>query len=79
MQTHCPKCGAEVRASERHCPVCQHDVANALKAEVAQRLTAAGQIPLVLTSGPFVGEQRSRELFEEVYNDHRRRIGVLYR
>jgi uncharacterized phosphosugar-binding protein len=54
-------------------------VANALKAEVAQRLTEAGQPPLVLASGHFVGEQRSKELFEQVYNDYRRRIGVLYR
>lgn len=54
-------------------------VANALKAEVARRLTEAGQPPLVLTSSHFVGEERSRELFEKVYDDYRRRVGVLYR
>ena len=54
-------------------------VANAVKAEVAQRLTAAGEPPLVLTSSHFVGEERSRELFEKTYDDYRRRIGVLYR
>jgi uncharacterized phosphosugar-binding protein len=54
-------------------------VANALKAEVARRLTAAGQPPLVLTSSQVVGEERSRELFEKTYDDYRRRIGVLYR
>ena len=54
-------------------------VANALKAEVAQRLTAAGQPPLVLTSAHLVGEEKSRELFEKTYDDYRRRIGVLYR
>jgi len=53
-------------------------VANALKAEVARRLTEAGQPPLVLTSSHFVGQDRSRELFEQVYEDYRRRIGVLY-
>ena len=53
-------------------------VANALKAEVAQRLTAAGQPPLVLTSSYFVGEERARELLEKVYDDYRRRVGVLY-
>ena len=54
-------------------------VANALKCEVARRLTEAGQPPLVLTSSYFVGEQRSRELFEQVYEDYRKRIGALYR
>lgn len=54
-------------------------VANALKAEVARRLTEAGHPPLVLTSSHFVGEERSRELFEKTYDDYRRRIGVLYR
>ena len=53
-------------------------VANALKAEVAQRLTAAGQPPLVLTSSHFIGEERAKELFEKVYDDYRRRVGVLY-
>jgi uncharacterized phosphosugar-binding protein len=54
-------------------------VANALKAEVAARLTAAGRPPLVLTSARLVGAERSRELFEKAYDDYRRRIGVLYR
>ncbi|MBI3696084.1 MAG: SIS domain-containing protein [Acidobacteria bacterium] len=53
-------------------------VVNALKAEIAHRLTEAGQPPLVLTSSYFVGEERSRELFERVYEDYRRRVGVLY-
>jgi len=54
-------------------------VANALKAEVARRLTEAGQPPLVLTSSHHAGEQRSRELFDKAYDDYRRRVGVLYR
>ncbi len=54
-------------------------VANAIKAEVARRLTDAGQPPLVLTSRLIVGEERSRELFEKAYDDYRRRVGVLYR
>ena len=54
-------------------------VANAIKAEVAQRLTEAGQPPLVLTSSHLVGGERSAELFEKAYDDYRRRIGVLYR
>jgi uncharacterized phosphosugar-binding protein len=54
-------------------------VVNVIKAEVAARLTAAGQAPLVLTAACHVGAARSRELFEATYDDYRRRIGVLYR
>jgi uncharacterized phosphosugar-binding protein len=54
-------------------------VANAVKAEVAGRLTEAGEAPVVLSSSYFVGVQRARELFEEAYDDYRRRVGVLYR
>ncbi len=54
-------------------------VVNALKAEVARRLVEAGQPPLVLTSGYFTGEARAKELFEQAYDDYRRRVGVLYR
>jgi len=53
-------------------------VANALKAEIAQLLTEAGKPPLVLTSPVHVGAERSRALFEQTYDDYRRRIRVLY-
>jgi uncharacterized phosphosugar-binding protein len=54
-------------------------VVNLVKAEVARRLTEAGQPPKVLTAACHVGERRARELFEEAYDDYRRRVGVLYR
>ncbi|MBT3270814.1 SIS domain-containing protein [Candidatus Poribacteria bacterium] len=53
-------------------------VANALKAEVAQILTEAGKPPSVLTSSVHVGRERSAELFEETYDDYRRRVRVLF-
>ncbi len=53
-------------------------VTNALKVEVARRLTARGKPPIVLTSSYFVGEQRSRERFESSYDDYRRRIARVY-
>ncbi|HXK58886.1 MAG TPA: SIS domain-containing protein [Acidobacteriota bacterium] len=53
-------------------------VANALKVAVAQRLTALGKPPLVLTSSYFVGEEASRERFEASYDDYRRRIRRVY-
>ncbi len=54
-------------------------IANALKAEVAERLTRAGQPPKVLTSPVHVGKERAAEMFEESYDDYRRRVGALYR
>ncbi len=53
-------------------------VINLLKAEVARRLTEAGQPPKVLTAACHLGPDRARELFEATYDDYRRRIGVLY-
>jgi uncharacterized phosphosugar-binding protein len=53
-------------------------VANALKAEVATILTEHGQPPNVLTSAVHLGRERSAELFEETYDDYRRRVSVLY-
>src|SRR6185436_17363070 len=46
---------------------------NALKAEVAARLTAAGQPPLVLTGSAVAGAERSAALFEAAYDEHGRR------
>jgi uncharacterized phosphosugar-binding protein len=53
-------------------------VINCLKAEIAQRLTAAGQPPTVLTSPVHVGPDRSAELFEAAYDEHARRLARLY-
>ncbi len=54
-------------------------VINLIKAEVARLLTEAGQPPLALTAACHVGPDRALEIFEAVYDDYRRRIGVLYR
>ena len=51
---------------------------NAIKAEVAARLTAAGQPPTVLTAGAVVGGERSEALFESAYDEHARRLARLY-
>lgn len=52
-------------------------IANALKCEVAERLTQMGQPPLVLTSSVLIGEEASRELFERTYDDYRARVRRL--
>jgi uncharacterized phosphosugar-binding protein len=54
-------------------------IINLLKAEVARLLTEAGSPPKVLTAACHLGPERSRALFEETYDDYRRRVGVLYR
>lgn len=51
---------------------------NAIKAEVAARLTAAGQPPKVLSGAMVVGAERARELFETAYDEHAHRIARLY-
>ena len=54
-------------------------IINLIKAEVARLLTEAGHPPKVLTAACHLGAKRASELFEETYDDYRRRVGVLYR
>jgi uncharacterized phosphosugar-binding protein len=51
---------------------------NAIKAEVAARLTKAGQAPKVLTAGALLGSERATDLFESAYDEHARRLAALY-
>jgi uncharacterized phosphosugar-binding protein len=51
---------------------------NAIKAEVAGRLTRAGHPPRVLTAGAVIGSDRARDLFEAAYDEHARRLAKLY-
>lgn len=51
---------------------------NALKAEVAARLTEAGQPPPVLSAPSVVGPQRASDLFERAYDEHARRVARLF-
>ena len=53
-------------------------VINALKAEIAQRLVAAGQPPLVLSGAAVVGAAEARRLFEAAYDEHAHRLARLY-
>ena len=53
-------------------------IVNALKCSVAQKLTAMGQPPLVLTSSVLIGGEKSDELFEHTYNDYRARVKQVY-
>ena len=49
-------------------------VVNAIKVRVAQLLVERGAMPPVLTRASVVGEERSRDLFNQAYREHARRI-----
>jgi uncharacterized phosphosugar-binding protein len=51
---------------------------NAIKAEVADRLTRAGHPPKVLSAAAVVGAERAKDLFESAYDEHARRLAKLY-
>ncbi len=51
---------------------------NAIKAEVADRLTRRGLPPKVLTAGCVVGPERAAELFEAAYDEHAHRVAKLF-
>ena len=51
---------------------------NGIKAEVAARLTRAGQPPTVLTAGAVLGREKASALFESAYDEHARRLAKLY-
>lgn len=53
-------------------------VTNALKCEVARLLTERGEPPIVLTSSYFIGEEASKQRFEECYDDYRERVQRVY-
>jgi uncharacterized phosphosugar-binding protein len=52
---------------------------NAIKAEVALRLTRAGQPPLALAAANILGKDKATEIFEAAYDEHADRLSRLYR
>jgi uncharacterized phosphosugar-binding protein len=51
---------------------------NAIKAELALRLTQAGAPPKVLAGAAVVGVQAAAELFEAAYDEHAHRLAKLF-
>jgi len=51
---------------------------NAIKAEVAARLTAAGHPPKVLCAAAVAGAARATEIFEAAFDEHAHRIARLH-
>ena len=52
-------------------------IVNALKVRVAQLLVERDAMPPVLTRAAVVGEERSRQLFDQAYREHARRIAGI--
>lgn len=53
-------------------------ITNALKSAIAEKLTALGQPPKVLTSAYFIGSEASKQRFEDSYDDYRARLLRVY-
>jgi uncharacterized phosphosugar-binding protein len=53
-------------------------VTNALKCLIAEKLTAMGKPPIVLTSSFFIGSEASKKRFDECYDDYRDRVQKVY-
>ena len=49
-------------------------IVNSIKVRVAELLTERGDMPPVITRSSVVGADRSRELFDQAYREHARRI-----
>jgi uncharacterized phosphosugar-binding protein len=49
-------------------------IVNAIKVRVAELLVRRGRMPPVITRASVVGAERSRDLFEDAYREHARRI-----
>jgi uncharacterized phosphosugar-binding protein len=84
LDTGAPKGDAMVRVPGLDTPVAPGStvggclLVNSIKAEVAARLTQAGQPPKVLTAGAVIGKDRATKLFESAYDEHARRLAKLY-
>jgi len=84
LDTGAPIGDAMVRVSNLETPVSPGSTVggclliNALKAEIADRLTKAGQPPKVLTAANIIGAERSQQLFQSAYDEHAHRLARLF-
>ena len=54
-------------------------IINSIKAEVAKRLTEAGQPPKVLTAACVIGKEKATALFEAAYDEHAHRMAEVFK
>lgn len=84
LDTGAPAGDAMVRVEGLEAPVSPGStvggclLVNSIKAEVAARLTAAGQPPKVLAAASVLGPARATEVFEAAYDEHAHRIARIY-
>ena len=84
LETGAPVGDAMVRIDNLKTPVAPGSTVggclliNCIKAEVAARLTKAGQPPKVLAASAVVGAEEATRLFEAAYDEHARRLAKLY-
>jgi uncharacterized phosphosugar-binding protein len=84
LDTGAPPGDAMVRVAGLDTPVAPGStvggclLVNALKAETAALLTAAGQPPKVLSGAAIVGAARAEQIFEAAYDEHAHRMARLY-
>lgn len=53
-------------------------VTNALKCRIAEKLTALGKPPLVLSSSYFLGSEAAAQRFDDCYDEYRDRVKRVY-
>jgi uncharacterized phosphosugar-binding protein len=84
LDTGAPVGDAMVRVAGLETPVAPGStiggclLVNAIKAEVAARLSASGKPPTVLTAAAVCGADQAAQLFESAYDEHARRLAKLY-
>jgi uncharacterized phosphosugar-binding protein len=84
LDTGAPKGDAMVEVDGMEMPVAPGStvggalIINAIKAEVAVRLTEAGHPPLALAAANILGKERATEIFEAAYDEHAHRLSKLY-
>jgi uncharacterized phosphosugar-binding protein len=84
LDTGAPKGDAMVEIDDLEEPVSPGStvggclLVNAIKAEVADLLTRAGEPPQVLTAACIAGSEKASALFESAYDEHARRIARYY-
>jgi len=54
-------------------------IINSIKAELAKRLTTAGQPPKVLTAACIIGTEKATAIFEAAYDEHAHRMAEVYK
>jgi uncharacterized phosphosugar-binding protein len=54
-------------------------IINSIKAELAKRLTDAGQPPKVLTAASVIGAEKATAIFEAAYDEHAHRMAEVYK